>query len=112
MSGPRDEEATRRAIRELWLRNRPIALGRLEILRSAVDQLAAGRLEPDTRAEAKSEAHKLRAILGSYGFPDGSEVVAEAEALLDHDVDPGGPGGAADLAARLTDCARSLEADG
>ena len=107
-----DEDAMRKAIRELWLRNRPIALDRLTVVRAAVDQLAAGRLEPDARAEAKSEAHRLRGILGSYGFPEGSEVLGEAEDLLDHDVDPGGSGGAADLAARLTDCARSLEADG
>jgi HPt (histidine-containing phosphotransfer) domain-containing protein len=100
-----DEEAARQMIRTLWLKHRSLTLERLAVVQAAVDQLAAGGLAPDTRAEARSEAHKLRGILGTYGFADGSEVVGEAEDLL---VDDAGPGDAAGLGARLAACARTL----
>jgi HPt (histidine-containing phosphotransfer) domain-containing protein len=104
----RDEEAVRGMIRELWLRNRPVALERLAVVRAAVDELAGGReLAADTRQVARSEAHKLHGVLGSYGFSEGSAVLGEAEALLQDGADPDL---AADLGARLAACAVTLEA--
>ena len=103
----KDEDAARRMIRELWLRNRPITLERLAVVRAAVDRLSVGSLDPVARNEARTEAHKLRGILGTYGFAEASEIAAEAEELLagDDDRPP-----VADLASRLAACTERLEA--
>jgi len=106
MSG-RGEEA-RAMIRTLWLRNRGLTMERFALVQAAVDQFAAGSLEAEAREKARSEAHKLRGILGTYGFAEGSVVAGEAEDLLGHDIDPGG---AADLGARLAAYGRTLEAE-
>ena len=100
-----NEDAARRMVRELWLKHRSLTLERLAVVQAALDQLVAGGLAADARAEALSEAHKLRGILGTYGFADGSEMVAEAEAVLGQ---AGDPGAAAGVRARLAACIRSL----
>jgi HPt (histidine-containing phosphotransfer) domain-containing protein len=100
-----NEDAARRMVRELWLKHRSLTLERLAVVQSALDQLVAGSLAPDARVEALSEAHKLRGILGTYGFADGSDVVAEAEEVLGQ---PGDTGAAVGVSARLAACVRSL----
>jgi HPt (histidine-containing phosphotransfer) domain-containing protein len=106
--GLMDQDAARRLVRDLWLKNRPVTLERLAVVRAAVDQLGAGRLEPDAREEARQEAHKLRGILGTYGFAEASVVAGEAEDLLEQATDPGG---AAALSDRLAGCAQALADD-
>jgi HPt (histidine-containing phosphotransfer) domain-containing protein len=75
---------------------------RLAVVGSALDSLAAGGLDPARRDAALGEAHKLRGILGTYGFAEGSELATEAEDVLN------GAGDAHELAVRLADYARSL----
>lgn len=103
-----DEEAGRQMIRELWLRYRPVAIERLDVVGLALGQLAEGRLQPADRDEARSAAHKLLGILGTYGFADASVVAGEAEAMLDLDTDPGG---ASALVARLAEWSRRFRED-
>jgi HPt (histidine-containing phosphotransfer) domain-containing protein len=107
--GMMDEQATRLMVRNLWLRNRPITLERFAVVRAAVDQLAAGTLSPATRETALNEAHKLRGILGTYGFAEASEVAGEAEDLLCQITDPGTASAIGD---RLAACARNLADEG
>jgi HPt (histidine-containing phosphotransfer) domain-containing protein len=102
------EESVRQMVRALWLRNRPITLERLAVVRAAVDQLVTGELHAAERQRAKHEAHKLRGILGTYGFQEASKVVGEAEALLDLET----ARGAAEIGARLARCTRELEREG
>ena len=92
-------------VRQLWLKNRPVTLERLAVVRAAVDQLAAGTLEPATRDEAVVEAHKLRGILGTYGFADASVAAGEAEDLLALPTDPGTAGA---VSIRLAECEGTL----
>lgn len=102
------EESVRRMVRDLWLRNRPVTLERLAVVQAALDRLARGGLDDDERERARTEAHKLRGILGTYGFEGASEVVGDAEDLLGGDADAGG---AAEVGTRLDGCARDLAAD-
>lgn len=99
-------EATSRALlRQIWLRNRPTTMERIEVVESALEALAAGALDVARRDAARSEAHKLRGILGTYGFAEGSELAGEAEDLLD---EAGAGPAARELSVRLADYARSL----
>lgn len=101
--GQSREDRARELLRELWLRNRSMTMERLDVVWSALEALAAGELDAARRDEALAEAHKLRGILGTYGFAEGSELATEAEDLL------GGAGaGAGELSVRLADYARSL----
>jgi HPt (histidine-containing phosphotransfer) domain-containing protein len=106
--GPVTEDLARNVMRQLWLRNRPTTLERLAVVQRAVEALAAGVLGGDERETARSEAHKLRGILGTYGFAEGSVVAGEAEEMLVEEVDPGG---ATDLGVRLADYGRTLAED-
>ncbi len=104
-----NEEATRQMVQNLWRRNRSITLERFAVVGTALDQLAGGTLEPAVREEALSEAHKLRGILGTYGFAEASVVAGEAEDLLGQATDPGHAGA---VSARLADCVRMLADEG
>ncbi|MDQ4068499.1 MAG: Hpt domain-containing protein [Actinomycetota bacterium] len=63
-----------------------------------MDELAAGRLEEQAREEAAAEAHRLRGILGTYSFAEGTALAGEAEDLLAAGTDAVG---AAHLSPRL-----------
>lgn len=76
MSDPAD------VVRELWLRHRDITLGRLARVHEALAKLGAGELSDEERAEATTDAHRLRGILGTYGFPEGTELAGQAEDAL------------------------------
>jgi hypothetical protein len=96
------EERSRELLRQIWLKNRSITLERLSVVEAALTALAAGALEPDRREVAVGEAHKLRGILGTYGFGQGSVLAGEAEdALIAGEPAPG-------LSQRLGTYAREL----
>jgi HPt (histidine-containing phosphotransfer) domain-containing protein len=95
------------AVRQLWLQKRSITLERLTTVQRALDQLAAGRTDQGVLDEARMEAHRLRGILGTFGFPEGTDLAAEAEDVFDADADPAVAG---DLAARLAAYRPTLEA--
>lgn len=92
------QERARDLVRMVWLRNRTTTMERLAVVESALAALAAGELDAGGREEAKGEAHKLRGILGTYGFAEGSVLAGEAEDLL---AGTAGEGVASDLATRL-----------
>jgi HPt (histidine-containing phosphotransfer) domain-containing protein len=91
--GQSRQERSRELLRQVWLRNRPTTMERLD----------AGR-----RDAALSEAHKLRGILGTYGFAEGSELATEAEALFQG---AGGEDAAHGLCLRLADYTATLPED-
>ena len=101
------DDRTRELLREVWLRNRPTTMERLEIVSSALEALAAGHLDAARRDTGLSEAHKLRGILGTYGFAEGSELAGEAEELF-QGAGAGATGAAGALAARLATYTRTL----
>lgn len=69
-------------MRTLWLRNRDVTVGRIDRVATALTQLAGGTLADQDREEARADAHRLRGILGTYGFSEGSVLAGEAEDLL------------------------------
>lgn len=99
------EEQSRQLMRQVFLRNRPTTMERLAVVGSALTAMAAGECDHERRVAAMGEAHKLKGILGTYGFAEGSVLAGEAEELLEAGV---GAGAAQDLADRLAAYASSL----
>ena len=105
VTGPEErsrEARSQELLRQIWLRNRSTTLERLSVVEAALTALSAGDLAPDRRDAALGEAHKLRGILGTYGFDEGSVLAGEAEKALQ------GGAPAPDLSERLGAYARSL----
>jgi hypothetical protein len=78
---------------------------RLAVVVAARQSRAAGELDAERRHAGLSEAHKLRGILGTYGFSEGSELATEAEEMFQGGRESAGAG---ELAVRLAHYARSL----
>jgi HPt (histidine-containing phosphotransfer) domain-containing protein len=70
---------TRKILADLWSRNLPQVLARLDLLEAAASVMP---LPPDQRAEAAATAHKLAGSLGMYGFPAGTEAARALEQEL------------------------------
>ncbi len=68
----------------LWERKRPLMLERLTVLDRAAEAAASGRMEPSLTQQALGEAHKLAGSLGTFGFPQGTEIARELEVGLEH----------------------------
>jgi HPt (histidine-containing phosphotransfer) domain-containing protein len=102
-AGASREEQSRQLMRQVFLRNRPTTMERLAVVGSALTALAADTCDHERRVAAMGEAHKLKGILGTYGFAEGSVLAGEAEDLLE-----AGAGAAQDLADRLAAYASSL----
>jgi HPt (histidine-containing phosphotransfer) domain-containing protein len=70
----------------LWQKNRPTVAERVLLLRESHTQLATtGALTPQHRTDAASAAHKLAGVLGTFGFPQGTEAARKIEHLLEAD---------------------------
>lgn len=87
---------------------RPVWELRCEVVVSRIAQLTAALRETDgvEVAAGRVEAHKLRGLLGTFGFALGTELAGLAEGLLLED-DPARLGWS-ELADRLDDFRRSL----
>ncbi len=77
------ETSTLTLISALWERKRPLMLQRLTVLDRAAEAAANGQMESRLSEEALDEAHKLAGSLGTFGFPQGTEIARELEAGLE-----------------------------
>ncbi|MHB1022012.1 MAG: Hpt domain-containing protein [Acidobacteriaceae bacterium] len=68
----------------LWQKNKPTIAERVTLLRQSYTQLvSAGSLDPQQQAAAASAAHKLAGVLGSFGFPQGTDAARHIEWMLE-----------------------------
>ena len=79
--GADDDSAVRwqKQIADLWERRRPAMLERIDGLEALA---AMPDPSPAQIEEARTEAHKLRGLLGTIGLPAGTEAAGEVEDLL------------------------------
>ena len=75
----------RQVLQELWEANRGTIAERIAAIRSAYDLLSGAGLDASTREKAISAAHKLAGVLGTFGFPRGSELALQTQLLLEVD---------------------------
>ncbi len=92
--------AIRTLLDEVWQSGLPLLSERLAVLDAATAAAHSGNCTGDLRAQAIAEAHKLSGSLGMFGYPEGTNLAREIEALLDA---PGLP-----PAARLTELTAAL----
>ena len=77
------ETKTLTLVSALWERKRPTMLHRLTVLDRAAEAAASGRMESTLCELALSEAHNLAGSLGTFGFPQGTEIARELELGLE-----------------------------
>ena len=71
---------TRQKMMDIWHRNRPQTIERLDLL----DRAASSEPLPDElRIEAAAVDHKLAGSLGMFGFPEGTRLARSLEELLE-----------------------------
>lgn len=67
----------------LWQKNKPTIAERVTLLRESYTQLVStGSLDKEQQMAAASAAHKLAGVLGTFGFPQGTEAARNLELLL------------------------------
>ena len=69
-------------LQALWVKNYPILVERLKVIRAAKEKSDAGYLGEQARKDGEEAAHKLAGILGTFGLPQGSVLASKIEALL------------------------------
>jgi HPt (histidine-containing phosphotransfer) domain-containing protein len=70
-------------LQALWESSKASIVGRFEALHAAQARLTVDPLDAEARQKGHDEAHKLAGVLGVFGMPQGSEMAAQIEALLD-----------------------------
>jgi HPt (histidine-containing phosphotransfer) domain-containing protein len=85
---PGAANALQQAIASIWLKHRELVFERLRTIEAAVRAHAQGDLDPELRAAAHRDAHKLAGALGTFGLHDGTTHARTIEiALGDGSVD-------------------------
>ncbi len=79
------QSRTTRLIAELWRKNQPQILERIDVLESAAAAADSGTLSDVQRMEAESLAHKLAGSLGMFGFPAGTTLARALEDEFHHE---------------------------
>ncbi len=67
------------ALDRIWQRHLPEIEERLAALELAAAATAAGTLTPEQRQAARSAAHNLAGVLGSFGLAEGTAPARETE---------------------------------
>ena len=91
------------ALNQLWARFLPQTRERVSILESAAEAAAAQQLSIDRQQAARSAAHKLAGVLGTFGLAEGTDLARELESLYspEKSLDPAASARLASIAARL-----------
>ena len=84
-SGPDPAKEMDDLLQALWVKNYPILVERLKLIRAAESKLNAGYLDEPARQDGEEAAHKLAGILGTFGLPKGSVLASKIEVLLASD---------------------------
>jgi diguanylate cyclase (GGDEF)-like protein len=71
------------ALAAIWKDHEQAVRDRVSVLETAVAALTRGTLNEELRASAQREAHKLAGVLGTFGFPRGSERARDVELILE-----------------------------
>jgi len=88
LSDPPPQPDLSAALDRLWQQFLPQIQERVTVLESAGLALSDLKLSDEQREEAKSAAHKLAGVLGTFGLTRGTVLAREAEMLCSGDADP------------------------
>lgn len=89
----------------MWKQYLPLIHERVDTLEHAAQALAAASLTEEHQLQARSAAHKLAGILGTFGLARGTDLARELEVAYSRQFKPGPD---PDLAVRLKDIAAEI----
>ena len=75
-------DALQQAVARIWLKHRELMFERLHTIEAAILAHAQGDLDPELRAAAHRDAHKLAGALGTFGLHDGTTHARTIERSL------------------------------
>ena len=76
------------AVRTVWEKRKPQTAARIQVLEELIAALLEHRLDDELLEAGIEASHKLAGSLGSFGFPRGSELAFQVEAMLMADEKP------------------------
>jgi HPt (histidine-containing phosphotransfer) domain-containing protein len=76
-----EQTALSAALDRMWIQFLPQMRERADLLEAAARSLAAGKLSVDQHQAARSAAHKLAGILGTFGLPRATDLARELETM-------------------------------
>jgi HPt (histidine-containing phosphotransfer) domain-containing protein len=71
------------AMAAVWEKSLPLLRQRVDVLETAVATLEAGTLNKELRDQATHEAHRLAGLLGTFGYPEGTDAARVLELAFD-----------------------------
>lgn len=80
----------RAVLGEIWEKSLPVLKQRVDVLEQAVAALATGTPAQQLCAQAGEEAHKLAGLLGTFGYPAGTDAARMLELVFDAQGEQGG----------------------
>jgi PAS domain S-box-containing protein len=82
---PKSSQETIAAIAGVWQRYKGRVAEQINVLERAAEALSLNTLSEELQDAARKEAHTLAGSLGTFGFPQGSQLAREIENLLKAD---------------------------
>jgi HPt (histidine-containing phosphotransfer) domain-containing protein len=76
------KEVFRQQLCQLWLSHRQRLMGRIATLETALGSLESGLLSLAQQEEARSAAHNLAGVLGTFGLQKGTDIARQLEAAI------------------------------
>ncbi len=76
-------EQMRAALAAVWEKSLPLLRQRVTVLEQAVEQMRQGALQEALHEEAAREAHRMAGLLGTFGYPEGTDAARLLELALD-----------------------------
>jgi HPt (histidine-containing phosphotransfer) domain-containing protein len=73
------------ALDQVWQKSLPLLRDRVSTLEQALTAIQANQLSPELRANAALEAHRLAGLLGTFGYPEGTDAARMFEIVFDSD---------------------------
>jgi HPt (histidine-containing phosphotransfer) domain-containing protein len=76
-------------LRSVWEKSLPVLRQRVTVLEKAAQALRAGTLGDELRNEASEESHRLAGLLGTFGYPEGTDAGRLLELTFDPELEGG-----------------------
>jgi HPt (histidine-containing phosphotransfer) domain-containing protein len=73
------------ALDQVWQKSLPLLRDRVHALDQALTAIQSDQLTPELRSNAALEAHRLAGLLGTFGYPEGTDAARMLEIVFDSD---------------------------
>jgi HPt (histidine-containing phosphotransfer) domain-containing protein len=73
------------AMAQVWQKSLPLLRERVSTLERALTAVQNNQLTPELRSNAALEAHRLAGLLGTFGYPEGTDAARMFETVFDSD---------------------------